>query len=311
MNKKLFLFVVPLVLISLCTSQQPATVTGQGLEITNFTSDQDQVYSGRSVRLSMDVANLGQTTVWDSVSLVYLMGSNLNLDDTSGISWYNPDETLYKHFGKDMRPADPSRGVTADEKLFTWRLTAPTLPRGQTLSSEFTGRVYYEYQTVTRGTIWVYSEAEADAAKNKGEALETSSFTSSAGPVSAGITVGPDPPIVSASDNGFTMNINLKNKEGGTVYRINTIDYNPGTEDISLGTDDLNYVNVTIEGAAGLNITGCLGDQEMIGADTTLICDVVVNSDSLPATKTGFSPVITVAYGYYNDKKVSVEVIGK
>lgn len=314
MNKKLFLFVLPLVLISLCVNQ-PATNTtgGFGLEATDFSSDQSQVFSGRTARLTMTVDNLGQSTVYDQNSTVYLFGSNFALNDTTGISWTNatPDDSQYRHFGKDMKPADTTRGVPADRKVFTYRLLAPTLPRGQSETDEFTGRIYYDYQTVARGTVWAYSEAESDAVRNSGGALQKSSFTSSKAPISVDISVGPDPPIVTAGDNTFSMSIILNNVGGGTVYKTGVLNYTLGYEGIALGTDDLNHVYVNIGGASGLSFSGCTADQEIIGQKTTLICDVTVDSGHIPPTKTGFSPVITISYGYYVDKKVSLEVVGK
>jgi hypothetical protein len=313
MKKLALILLVSLVMVSACLGGNKETVTtsGKGLEITDFSADQTEVSSGRTVRLNLEVENQGGTTANDSTSLVYLFGSNLDFNDYTGMSWNSSsDDTQFKRFGKSMRPADSTRDLPADVKTFSWRLMAPELSRGQTKKDTFTARIYYEYETAARGTIWIYSEAEADAVKNSGKSLDKSSYEVMQGPVGLEVKVSPDPPIVSSGDSVFTIELKLSNEEGGTIYSPNAIDYYSGYENVFLDPDELNQVSVAIDGVSGLSITGCTGSQELIaGRDTSIICDATVTN--IPPTKFGFSPTFRIRYGYYIDGTVDVTVTGR
>jgi len=185
-------------------------------------------------------------------------------------------------------------------------LFSPLLPAGQTRTDTFIGRVYYEYQTVARGTVWVYSESEADAVRSSKGTFEKSSFTSTKGPLKVDVSVSPETPILSSSDNLFTVEIRLSNIGGGTVYRINKLDYTSG--EISLGTEDLDKVYVSFN-SPDLIVSGCTGEQELIaGKDTTLACDVRA---PVPVAKQGYSAEIVVSYGYYKEASTTVTVSGR
>ncbi|MFQ6020596.1 MAG: hypothetical protein ACE5J4_01085 [Candidatus Aenigmatarchaeota archaeon] len=308
--KYILITLVAIVLVLGCIGgeEAPTPVEGKGLEIIEFAADQSEVYSGRSVRITMEVENQGGYKTENETSLVYLIGSNLNLDDTTGFSWNatSEDETLYKYFNKDMDPADPARDIPADRKRFSWRLNAPILPQGQSRTDDFIGRIYYEYKTTARGTVWVYSESEYEAARTSGKEIKKSTFTPTQGTISIEVSVSPDPPVLIEGEDTFTMSIKLSNIGGGTIYDRGAIDYE--TPYLGLTIDDLNWVNVDVE-SNDLIVTGCTGDQEMVGGrDTTLVCDVTLTP---PATVKGYSADITVSYGYYKDSTISVTALGR
>ncbi|MHA2031543.1 MAG: hypothetical protein ACW99Q_19365 [Candidatus Kariarchaeaceae archaeon] len=306
--KKLMIALLGIILIAGCIDGGTTVTTdGYGLEITNFSSNKLETYSDSSVRLTVEVENLGETKVDDDDALVYLIGTNINFDDESGFSWGSVDfEELYQEFDRDMDPADPVRNISADKKTFYWRLNSPSLTPGQTRTDKFYARVYYEYETIARGTVWVYSEAEDEAIRSIGGAYETSSFNSTKGPVSVEVIISPDPAIVIDRGDTFMMELKLKNVGGGIVYKPNAVNYNTGN--VALVIDELNHVNIDISNP-GLDVTGCEGDQEIIGSEMSIICDVTV--DSVPATKKGYSPQIKIIYGYYSEAETSVKVLGR
>jgi len=285
-------------------------VAGLGLEMTSFTAEPSTVFSRSTVRIIMETENKGGTSVPNSESLVYLTGSNLALTDTSGLSWSNPNETQFKHFGKEMRAADVVRGIPADIKRFTWTLTAPNLTAGQTRTDTFYGRVYHDYKTSANGNVWVYTETEAEAGRTAGRTLNKASFTYTTGPVGVMVSVTPDPVILYTGENTFTLYINVKNLATGTIYKKGAVSYT-SPENIAIISDELNRVDVSVTPSSGLNIkTGCTGEQELVaGRETTLVCDVEVTETV--GTFKSFSLSVTANYGYYTEKTASVTVQGR
>ena len=201
--KKILISLLAIVLVAGCTipglPNLGGTTTigtaGKGLEITDFTAEPATVYSGATVRVTMDVENDGGTTVSSTKALAYLTGSDVNLGSADTRYWTSSADTEYKAFLRDMRAADVVKGTSADTTRFTWSLKAPTLPAGQTRTDTFYGRVYSDYATAINGNIWVYTEGESDAAKASGRSLNTASFASTSGPVGLSVKASPDPVI--------------------------------------------------------------------------------------------------------------------
>ena len=278
-------------------------VTGLGLEMTSFTAEPSTVFSGSTVRLIMETENKGGTTVEDSEALIYLTGSNF--DDWSDTS------PLYDHFDKDMKAQDVVRGVPADTKRFSWSLTAPTLPSGQTRTDTFIGRIYHEYETSALGSIWVYSETEAEAARAAGRQMYSPSFTYTKGPVGVYVSVSPDPVVLYSEGDSFTINIKISNLAAGTIYSPGAVTYASGSENIALEADEINRVDVDITADSELSgYTDCEGtDEELIaGRDLTLVCDL---TPPLPGTFKSYSFDVKVSYGYYTERTATVTVQGR
>jgi len=242
--------------------------------------------------------------------LVMLIGSALSLSDTTGMYWRNSAESIYKHFGKTMTPADPVRDIPASTKSFSWSLTSPTLAAGQSQNYIFIGRVYYDYQTNVGGIVWVYSQAESDAARAANRALNKATFSGTSGPVALTVKASPDPVILSPGETTFTMTIKVSNVGGGTLYRSGGVVYASGSESTTLTTDELNRVSISIT-APGFTVPAtCTGEQELVGGkDLTLTCDMTVNTP--PTTFEGFPITVTATYGYFSERTTSVTVTGR
>jgi hypothetical protein len=319
MNKSILLTTIAVLLVAGCVGpdgaefpfQQVTTtqIGGAGLVISDFSVDPTTLYSNSNARVMMTVANKGGFPVPDSKSLVYLTGSALSMDDTTGIYWHNAAEAIFKHFAKTLNPEDTVRGTPADEKTMTWSLTSPNVTKGQTRNDIFIGRVYYDYQTSVTGTVWVYSQSEADAAKASGRTLNKATLSSTSGPVAMTVRTSPDPVILSSGDNSFTVMMKLSNIGGGSLYKAGAVDYAAGSENIALTTDDLNKVDVDIS-APGITFSGCTGEQELIsGKDITVSCDATVAS--APTTFQGFPITVTAVYGYNAERTATVAVSGR
>jgi hypothetical protein len=326
MKEQVLISLVAIALVSGCTgipgitdtTSGTSVATGSGLAITSFSAEPSTLYNGSTVRLSMEVQNLGDIAVSNSDSCISLMGANLEVgSETNNQVWHRltgDDITQSETFDRTtMRPADTIKGTPADIENIRWNLKAPDLQKGQTRTDTFIGRVYSKYQTIANGNIWIYSEVEADASSTAGTALNTATFTSTTGPVAIDVSVTPNPVIVYDSDRAFTMTIRLSNAGSGTIYDTTSKSYATCPPSIELA--DLNKVKVTVEGSQ-FEISGdCKKDnsytttQELIsGKPVTMICDMIAPETTTLKT----APLtVTATYGYYTQAETSVTVQGK
>ncbi len=306
MKTKILISILATVLVAGCTipglPELPTVPIGGGggLEIISFTAEPSSVFSGATIRLIMETANQGGTTVDDAEALVYLFKS----DDWGGEE--------YDHFEKDMKAEDVVRGIPADTKRFSWSLTAPSLPAGQTRSDILIGRIYHEYETSARGSVWVYDETEAEAARAAGRQTYSSTFTYTRGPVGVQVTVSPEPVVLYGDEDTFTVYIKVSNLAAGTIYSPGSVTYGEGSEDIGLTAEEINRVDVDVDADSALGgYADCEGeDQELVaGRDLTLVCDVTVSPT--PDTFKSYKFDVTVSYGYYTERTASVTIQGR
>jgi len=316
MKTKILISVLAIVAIAGCTVPGvPGLTTGptvgapKGLEITSFIAEPTPVYSRSTVRVVMETENQGGATSYNGTSFAYLTGSNINLTTKNGNYWYGrdpEDEVQCKYFNTTMKPADEVRGTPGDIKTFKWDLIAPNVTEGQTRSDSFIGRIYTDYETSVNGNIWVYSETEADASKANNKPLNKATFTSTSGPVAVEVSANPDPVIVYGSDKAFSLIIKISNNAQGTIYQPNVL----SDCDISLTSEQLNQVNVTIDAPDFSGQGSCEGAQELIsGRPTSLFCELTVNGNV--ATFQSYPISVRVKYGYYTQQTASVLVQGR
>jgi hypothetical protein len=325
MKEQVLISLVAIALVSGCTgipgitdtTSGTSVATGSGLAITSFSAEPGTLYNGSTVRLSMEVQNLGDYAVSNSDSCVSLMGANLDVGSSNNQVWHRlSGDSMTQSVVFDratMRPADTIKGTPADIETIRWNLRAPDLQKGQSRTDTFIGRVYSNYQTSASGNIWIYSEVEADASSTAGTALNTAAFTSTTGPVAIDVSVTPNPVIVYGTDRAFTMTIRLSNAGSGTIYDSTSKSY--GTCPPSIELDDLNKVKVTVEGSQFTISGDCKsGDsftttQELIsGKPVTMICDMIAPETTTLKT----APLtVTATYGYYTQAETSVTVQGK
>jgi hypothetical protein len=320
--KKILISLLAIVLVAGCTipdlSNLGGTTTigtsGKGLEITTFTAEPTPVYSNARVRITMEIENQGGTTVNRTKALSYLTGSNVNLGSGDDKYWRSSTDTEYKPFTRDMRAADVVRGTSADTARFTWSLTAPVIPAGQTRTDTFYGRTYCDYTTGVNGNVWVYTEGEADAAKTSGRAMNRASFTSTSGPVGLGVKVSPDPVIYYSDTSGgetFSLYITVSNLASGTIYERGK-DYS--STPFSINDTQYNQVWVSVDYDDVvldlLNSPDCQGKQELpAGKSTTLVCDFAISN--APTTFQSYPITIDADYGYFTERSATVTVQGK
>jgi hypothetical protein len=323
--KKILISLIAIVLVAGCTipgfdlgGTTTIGTSGKGLEITIFTAEPTPVYSNARVRITMEIENQGGTTVNRTKALSYLTGSNVNLGSIDDSYWRSSTDSQYKPFTRDMRAPDVVKGTSADTTRFTWSLTAPVIPAGQTRTDTFYGRTYCDYTTAVNGNIWVYTEGEADAAKTSGRSLNAASFTSTAGPVGLSVKVSPDPVIYYSDTTGgetFSLYITVSNLASGTIYETTSRtgkNYNSG---FTIADTEYNQVWVNVDYDSSVltlspaSAADCTGKQELpAGKSTTLVCDFTV---SKPATFQSYPITINADYGYFTERSATVTVQGK
>ena len=292
----------------------PTTFVGGGLVITEFYADNTEVYNNRSNEITMTVTNKGGASVPDGEAVAVLQGSALKDDFSDNLYWTNRGTTtsVYQTMGKTMDPYDPIKDVPADEKTLHWYLTSPEgIDPGTIRNDVFIGRVYYDYSTTVTGNIWIYSEAESDAAKAAGKQLNQNSFSSTSGPVALYITVRPDDVVVSDEDSTFILKVKVVNTGGGAVYAPGTIDYDATTPDLSLDSEtELNRIDISITAPSGWSgLSDCQGiDIELLKGEETLTCDVTV---PVPSTFVSSQIKVEATYGYWIERTTTVTVSGR
>jgi len=323
MKFKILISLLAIIAVAGCTipgipgiTPGPLLGTGSGLEITSFTAQPETVYSGSTVRIIMEVENKGETTVSSGKSIAYLTGSNIEFSSIPSTDMVWHDTSQYQTI-KEMKSQDVVRGITGSTDRISWTLTSPTIPRGQTRADTFIGRVYCDYKTTSQGSVWVYSESEAEASRTAGRSLEKSSFTSTKGPVGLDVTVQPDPVILYTGENTFSINIKITNLATGTIYKPSNITYDTTSNNKALISDALNKVklNITMQtGKIEITTDECKGniEQELVaGRPTTIICDFEIKEDLTSLTFKSYPISVSIDYGYFTERTATVTVQGK
>jgi len=323
MNKGILLAILSTIIVAGCVGgelpfpwiQAPTAYLGaNGLVITEFSIDNTEVYSNKSAKITMTVANKGGASVPDGSALAVLQGSAImeDLVTPGNLYWTGRSTTdsIYLEMDKDMNPYDPVRDVPADEKILNWYLTSPIgIDIGTSRNDVFIGRLYYDYSTTATGNVWVYSETEASAAQAAGRGLNQNSFSSTSGPIALYVTVKPTNVIVSTGDNEFTMQIKVSNVGGGTAYCQGCVDYT--TPDLEILADsELNIVDVAVTDVPGWTGEDACSDSavELVKGEAVLTCDVTV---SVPDTFRSDQVKVTADYGYWVERTASITVSGK
>jgi len=268
---------------------------GHGLEITNFSSNIYSLYSDQSTHITLVADNQGESIV--------------DMDDGLALLIISSDWTVTpsnaQSYKKDLSFEDPVRGTPAGSQYFTWTVKAPQLSPGQQRPDSITGRIYYDYQTTSTGTVWVYPETEAMSEREKGTILNVLTYKSKRGPIAISMSVVPDPVTVYSDGEMFTMTLQFTNVGGGTVYKDDVVD----STSYDISDANRNVIRVDLD-IAGLTVDEtCLDHVEFFGNKATVICDVTIAS--APPTKQSYPITVTADYGYYVDKIIQVDVSGR
>lgn len=224
------------VLVSGCVQiggdDEEETRYDNGLVIENFEAFPDEVFSGDSLDLILDVQNKGgreATDVWAEVySLGGLEDSNENKKELSDLD-------------------SPTSDFEGQTDTATWNLDAPSIEKGITDTVTPNVRVYYQYSTRARNSVPVLTRSEYKRRLKRDESLpEAGSTTVSHGPFSVEIKSRSTAVINEDDDeHTFRVSITANNIMSGTAYKSGL-----GSE-TEPESDELDVVNLTIKSGEG------------------------------------------------------------
>lgn len=290
MNKKLLLAVFSVLLVAGCTAQsEGAAATGvAGLSISEFSINPSEVRQDQTVLAKMAIENTGQVDVASGDYFALLIAGNdwTILGDASAVK--DASTSMRRALG-DQKPVP---------RTFTWSLKAPK-SQGADTPVDFTGRVYYKYETSAAGSVMVYPSSEADRATEKAE------FSTTKGPIEISIETNPNPPVIYADGDEFTLTIHVKNKGNGIVYEAGAVsktNYNIDTS--KLGKVTLSSADLP----SGLSWSDptCFNNIQFFGTSKEEITTCAIKVSKTPAAKTPYKISIEATYGYYDEAKARV-----
>lgn len=291
MNKQFALAVLSVLVIAGCVADTSTTTSATGiagLTITEFSMNPADVRQDQTVLGKMTIENTGNYEVGASDYFALLI---------AGTDWqFIGSDTVAKSSTSPMRRAIGDQQPVP--RTFTWSLKAPK-SQGVDAPVDFTGRIYYKYETEATGTVTVYPSSEADRATQKSE------FSSSAAPIELSVEVNPDPPVIYANGDEFTLTIHVKNKGNGIVYSNNSV----SATNYNIDSSSLGKVLIpTPSLPSGLSWSdpSCFNNIQFFGTSKEEITTCAIKVNTTPAAKTPYKISIKAAYGYYDEAKARV-----
>lgn len=307
MNRYLILGIIATILVSGCVSQTGTVITsgGYGLEITEFSTDATDVYSGQTTHPTLTVENQGDATVYKTNSLALLIAP-LDWEIIQGPSGAKDGKKVAEFKNTNIDHANPVTGSSAETDTLRWTLKSPGLDAGKEREDVMIAKIYYDYKTSSDGKIWLYTDSDRENNDNK---LSSGTFSSSRGPISVDVSVIPDPPIAEYLGQLVTLQILVTNVGDG-------IPYSPGLINSQNYSIPENYRNnITIDIFPGTKSSlkvvnnSCPREVLLINGKATIACDL--NITSLPSAKQSFPVEVVATYGYTTEQELSVKLTGK
>ena len=280
-------------------------ITGKGIAITDFSSSREEVTGkNKPVRIYMEVENQGGYAT--NKILMCLIGSFGKISEGM---WELKSQQCYK-VGRTLEASDPVNNLPGGSARTSWTLSSPWIPYPEKRKDEFIGRVYYFYNSKSTAEIWVYSETEIEAEKQKGEKVSSiGEQTKTSGPIEIDIST---PNLIRAEDGFFTVKITVSNVDGGVPFNSSAINWDSSTPPL-LTVDNLNVVKLSISyPSSELKLEACENEIELRKGETrTISCDFQILHPESITTKKMFPISVEAEYGYYIDSTLSITIYGK
>lgn len=293
-KKSLALILIMIFLALGCVQKQVKTDPNDGLKISEFVIDPDDVEGSDYFWISALVENVGGTTARNAEVQVF------------GISWKEEKVTLFS--SKELRPPEVQRNIEGGVAFGQRRIQAPQLPEGITHKFNFVARALYDYSTTAVAQIPVMSKTEFDRQKLRGATLPTLKISNTNAPIKIDMTGGS--PIIS-EEGEFFFKIHLKNTGSGVP--------------ITNGVTGLITGTVRIEG--GGRFKECLGakntdkiqlptDSSGIllrrGESVTLPCSIELDTSRWEQIPLGGLLIrFELTYRYFTEKEGQLVVHGR
>ncbi|MBM3303786.1 MAG: hypothetical protein FJY76_01715 [Candidatus Aenigmarchaeota archaeon] len=293
---------------------------GNGVVITEFTSDFPSIQSGEYVELMLKAQNKGEVKAYN------VRAELTGIDITQ---WGGLLSTSFTtgEFG-EMLPYDRETNTPGTERTKQWRLTAPPLPRGTNPMFTAIAKLSYDYKTSALRKIWIVDADELRRILQSGGSLPVGASTVSSGPLTVEVTTGNYEKTAAQQfgyDNLFPVQIKITNTGGGYVVPPGT---GTGLYGGSFATtyfgDIVNYpVGVKVTPPAGTSFrslgggfggaddcsTGIVTKEMWKGREATITCELSV--DTLPTYREERPLIVDVFYRYQAEASTPIQVFGK
>ncbi|UCD03126.1 MAG: hypothetical protein JSV63_00630 [Candidatus Aenigmatarchaeota archaeon] len=278
----LSLFLV--VFISGCTIPYfptPAPATGNGVVIVDFEPELNTLYSEESTNFLVKIKNMGS----------FIADGEVRMDLGE---WGEECMTRQTKEFTDLLAPDPERGTEGEERVFSWRCSAPGIEEGLHIPYNPRAVVKYAYKTITSQSVTLLPTAELIALRNSGNSLPSEMESASQSPVSIDVQV--NAPIRLREDTNsveFPVTIKVNNVGGGIVE------------------GSIVRMDIDVEGLDVLHTQECYDNGEAMnlwrGTSQTITCKMSANN--VPAM-TQARIVVTAEYDYSVMATTHIEVIG-
>ena len=302
MKKYLPLALLGIVLVSACINGDGTgggvSVSTPAVSISEFSVNPSQARSGQTVLAKLTIQNDGQRDIVKNDTYTGAFALLIHSDE-----WANTVSAA-----DDAKPIRTNlRYARGDEKpvpqTYTWNVKAPD-SKGIDTPTDFTGRIYYRYQTEAVTTVNVYPSSEAETAKDK------TTTVVSKGPIEMHVEVNPDPPVIYSPNDQLTVTIKVRNVGGGVVFEHTNAQTTPVPTNTTIEEARLGKVSIVPQITSPNKIqydTSCFQNGvQFFGKSTeeTLTCGITVVN--IPAAKSQYTMRFVASYGYYLDAKSSV-----
>ncbi|MBI2578625.1 MAG: hypothetical protein HYW26_02850 [Candidatus Aenigmarchaeota archaeon] len=296
-KKSLALLLLIIFLALGCVQKQVKTDPNDGLKISEFVIDPDDVEGSDYFWISALVENVGGTTARNAEVQVY------------GISWKEEKVTLFS--SKELRPPEPERNVEGGVAFGQRRIQAPQLPEGITHKFNFVARALYDYSTSAVTQIPVMSKTEFDRQKLRGSVLPALKITNTNAPIKIDMSGG-SPIIAEEEDSGeFFFKIHLKNTGSGIPITNGVTGLITGTVSIEgggrfkecLGVKDTSKIKLPVD-SSGILLRR--------GESVTLPCSIELDTSRWEQIPQGALLIrFELTYRYFTENEGQLVVHGR
>jgi len=290
-----------IIIVSGCTLQ-PVVTTSNGVEIESFTADFGTVFHGEAVKFRMLVRNTGSSDAAEVFAEV--LGIDQDWGPNPGTEKLpNEEECRYTGSHFSLISPEPENGIPGEAHYCTWDYVAPDLDKGQSITYDITGRVFYRYESTTTSSITLGSYDEIRELEESGQSLPIQTDTYTKGPMRIKIeTKGTVRFSETEKSVEFPIYVTVENTGTGTVCNVD--DPNQCKE-----PENQNKVDIYFSGS-GITFDECdfTGLTVWSGVPNYYSCEArISNLPEIIAQKTISA---SAEYSYYSDQETAVTVTG-
>jgi len=269
-----------------------------GILITDFSFDFNQIYGGESVGLTLTVENEGGST--GTLQSYQLFGPDFG---TGTMQWEITSGTATAtSLGKSLSAPNPDLNIPGGMETVLWTIKAPS---GLTVETpqNFNIRTTYEYSTVFSGILSVMSSSylqslPADQRKTLIQSGGLSASCYTGGPIQVEAAAGTH--FVDPAGASKTIRFKVTNVGAGFPFYGLTSNY----ADITPAT--MYRVHVADQTSGPVTCTG-IGDITLSrGQVGTFECTFTA---ATPSAKTDYNFQISLTYYYWQDSSAAIKVL--